>query len=131
VPHAWKNTGTETARVLFRRSARDELLWLRRLADTHSVDEFRDPASATHRASPHRQLVSLERQPGDDAKTAAGSPFGNPNVTVCAVTFQPRCVPFTLLRLLISPSEISGPATPPCWRRAEPGVPQRNPACLT
>jgi quercetin dioxygenase-like cupin family protein len=28
---------------------RDELLWLRRLADSHSVDEFRDPASATHR----------------------------------------------------------------------------------
>ena len=103
VTHAWKNTGTETGRVLFlynpagaggffeeqlnrpagsatdrrptrcgagmagrssvrrlfdirfspklsgaARSARDELLRLSRLADTHSADEFRDQTSAAH-----------------------------------------------------------------------------------
>ena len=46
---AFLTSGSVKSYQVLRRSARDELLRLSRLADTHAVDEFRDPASATHR----------------------------------------------------------------------------------
>jgi hypothetical protein len=45
---AFLTSGSVKSNQVLRRSARDELLRLSRLADTHSADEFRDQISAAH-----------------------------------------------------------------------------------